>query len=40
MASAYNLVPQPAVVMVGETGARLLTRRATVDDLLAREVLD
>lgn len=38
MASAYNLVPQPAAVMVGEGSARLITRRATIDDLLSREL--
>ncbi|GAC1462841.1 MAG: hypothetical protein PVSMB7_03650 [Chloroflexota bacterium] len=38
MSSSYNLVPQPAAVMVANGEAHLLTRRATVDDLLAREV--
>jgi diaminopimelate decarboxylase len=37
MVSVYNLVPPPAVVMVANGKATLLTRRATVDDLLARE---
>jgi diaminopimelate decarboxylase len=38
MASAYNLVPQPPVIVVCDGQARLLTRRATHDDLFAREV--
>jgi len=40
MASSYNLVPQPAVVLVREGHARLLTRRASIDDLFAREMTD
>jgi diaminopimelate decarboxylase len=38
MASTYNLVPQPAVVLVSEGQARLAVRRATRADLLAREL--
>jgi diaminopimelate decarboxylase len=38
MASAYNLVPQPAAVLVSRGDARLLVRRATVEDLLLREM--
>jgi len=38
MASTYNLVPQPAVISVRDGEARLLTRRATHDDLFAREI--
>jgi diaminopimelate decarboxylase len=38
MASGYNLVPMPAVVMVSDGAARLVTRRATLRDLLAREL--
>jgi diaminopimelate decarboxylase len=38
MASAYNLVPPPAVVMVADERARLITRRGTTAELLAREV--
>jgi diaminopimelate decarboxylase len=38
MASSYNLVPQPAVVLVGASRANLAVRRATVDDVLARDV--
>lgn len=38
MASSYNLVPQPAVVLIDEGRARLVTRRAGVDDVLAREL--
>ena len=38
MASTYNLVPRAAAVMVAGGEARLLERRETVDDLLARDV--
>ncbi len=38
MASNYNSVPRPAAVLVGGGEARLILRRETVDDLLAREV--
>jgi diaminopimelate decarboxylase len=38
MASTYNLVPQPAVVMVSRGSARLLVRRATLSDMFARDV--
>jgi diaminopimelate decarboxylase len=38
MASAYNLVPQPAAVMVRDGNARLIMRRATLDELLNRDV--
>jgi diaminopimelate decarboxylase len=38
MASTYNLVPRAASVMVAGGDARLLERRETVDDLLARDV--
>ncbi|HEX8917428.1 MAG TPA: diaminopimelate decarboxylase [Chloroflexota bacterium] len=38
MASTYNLVPPPAAIMVSDGNARLLTRRATVEDLLQREM--
>jgi diaminopimelate decarboxylase len=38
MASTYNLVPRPAAVLVVEGETRLLQRRETVADLLAREV--
>jgi diaminopimelate decarboxylase len=37
MSSTYNAVPRPAVVLVGDGGARLIRRRETVDDLLALE---
>jgi diaminopimelate decarboxylase len=40
MASNYNLAPRPAVVVVGDGQARLVTRRETDDDLLAREADD
>jgi diaminopimelate decarboxylase len=38
MASNYNGMPRPEVVMVREGTARLLRRRETLDDLLAAEV--
>jgi diaminopimelate decarboxylase len=38
MASNYNGMPRPAVVMVREGEARLLRRRETLEDLLATEV--
>jgi diaminopimelate decarboxylase len=38
MASSYNLVPAPASVLVDGRDARLMTRRATIGDLLSREV--
>ena len=38
MASNYNLVPRPAVVVVNDGQARLVRRRETYDDLLAPEV--
>jgi diaminopimelate decarboxylase len=37
MASTYNGVPRPAVVLVADGDARLIRRRETVDDLLALE---
>ena len=37
MSSTYNGVPRPAAVLVGSAGARLILRRETIDDLLARE---
>jgi diaminopimelate decarboxylase len=38
MASNYNLALKPAVVMISGGSARLIQRRETYDDLLAREV--
>ena len=38
MAVPYNLFPRPAAVLVEGGEARLVTRRETVEDLLAREV--
>ncbi len=38
MASNYNLVPRPAVVFVRDGDARLVVRRETLDDLVARDV--
>jgi diaminopimelate decarboxylase len=37
MASNYNLVPRPAVVFVRDGDARVVVRRETLDDLLARD---
>ncbi len=37
LASNYNCVPRPAVVEVADGGARVLVRRETIDDLLARQ---
>jgi diaminopimelate decarboxylase len=37
MASNYNGVPRPAAVLVADGDARLVLRRETVEDLLARE---
>lgn len=38
MASTYNLVPRPAVVMVNGGKALLIQRRETYEDLIARDV--
>ena len=38
MASTYNQLPRPAAVMVSDGHARLVQRRETIEDLLAREV--
>ncbi|HEY0417087.1 MAG TPA: diaminopimelate decarboxylase [Gaiellaceae bacterium] len=38
MSSTYNAVPRPAAVLVGASGARLIRRRETIEDLLALEV--
>lgn len=38
MASNYNLVPRPAVLLVGGGNARLIQRRETEEDLLARDI--
>ena len=37
LASNYNYTPRPALVAVREGSARILVRRETVDDLLARD---
>jgi diaminopimelate decarboxylase len=39
MASNYNMVPRPAVVLVNEGKAALIRRRETIDDLLALDML-
>ncbi|WP_298403501.1 diaminopimelate decarboxylase [uncultured Chloroflexus sp.] len=38
MASTYNLVPRPALVLVGDGRARLIQRRETEEDVLARDM--
>jgi diaminopimelate decarboxylase len=38
MASNYNSVPRPGAVLVEKGEARIIRRRETIDDLLAREV--
>lgn len=38
MASTYNRVPRPAMVLVSDGDARVVLRRETVDDLLAHDV--
>jgi diaminopimelate decarboxylase len=38
MASNYNLVPRPAVVLVNNGSARLVRRRETVEDMLAADL--
>jgi diaminopimelate decarboxylase len=40
MASNYNLVPRPAVVFVHRGEARVVVRRESFDDLLARDQFD
>lgn len=40
MASSYNLVPSPAAVLASPGEARLIVRRASIEDLLARNVVD
>ncbi len=37
MASTYNLTPRPAVVMVNDRSARLVQRRETYEDMVARD---
>ncbi|WP_322497115.1 diaminopimelate decarboxylase [Chloroflexus sp.] len=39
MASNYNLVPRPAVVLVSDGQARLIQRRETEEDVLARDMM-
>jgi diaminopimelate decarboxylase len=39
MASNYNGLPRPAVVMARDGAARLIRRRETLDDLLSAEIL-
>jgi diaminopimelate decarboxylase len=38
MASSYNLVPRPAALLVGDGQARLIQRRETEAELLARDL--
>jgi diaminopimelate decarboxylase len=37
MASNYNLLPRPAVVFVRDGDARVVVRRETFEDLVARD---
>jgi diaminopimelate decarboxylase len=37
MASNYNMIPRPAVIAVREGEAKLIRRRETIEDMLARE---
>jgi diaminopimelate decarboxylase len=39
MASNYNRLPRPAAVLVRDGSARLLLRRETLDDVVARDVV-
>ena len=39
MASNYNRLPRPAAVIVSEGQARLLMRRETLDDVVARDAI-
>jgi diaminopimelate decarboxylase len=39
MGSNYNMARRPAVVFVGDGDARLVVRRETDDDLLARDLV-
>jgi diaminopimelate decarboxylase len=36
MASNYNLVPRPAVILVDEQRVQLMERRETYEDILSR----
>jgi diaminopimelate decarboxylase len=38
MASNYNMAPRPAVLLAGGGAARLIQRRETEEDLLARDL--
>lgn len=38
MASNYNRIPRPAVVMIGRDGDRLAVKRETLDDLIMNDV--
>jgi diaminopimelate decarboxylase len=38
MASNYNLMPRPPVVFVRDGAARVVVRRETFDDLVARDL--
>jgi diaminopimelate decarboxylase len=38
MASTYNLVPRPPLVMVRDGQATVLQRRETVDDMVRRDM--
>ena len=38
MASNYNLTPRPALLLVGDGRARVIQRRETYADLIARDI--
>jgi diaminopimelate decarboxylase len=38
MASNYNMVGRPPVIAIRDGAARLLVRRETISDLLARDI--
>lgn len=40
LANTYNCQPRPPVILCAEGRSRVVVRRETIDDLLAREVLD
>ena len=39
MASNYNRIPRPAVVLARDGSADLIVRRETLDDLIAQDII-
>lgn len=39
MASNYNLIPRPAVVVVGDNRVKVIRRRETIEDMIACDIL-